>query len=201
MTIHTSLDQHSKITDSRRLNSTDVAFATPNVWTDFIENTPEVRQTNQTAIRVAIDALVKRLVDAGLQGVIQTGRAPIVTPQNYQDYKAMFKPEKMDVEQPSLDDLLEVQVVVESTYYGTITWTAMYSFANIIGSTDDPKPNGYSSWVALWADKCNGGHDTTLCSSYNYSNGSKPFSCNASDFVGGHVIPGPAMVINCKSGS
>ncbi len=188
--VHTSLDQHTKITASHTLNSSGVVFGASNVWKDFIDNAPVVRQAHQTAIRQAIDTLVNRLLDAGLQGVIQTGRVPVVTPHNYKDYKAMFLPKKTDVEQPSLDDLLEVQTAIQSIYYGTITWTLNYCFANIIGSTHDPKPSGYGSWIVLWADKCNDGYNPTLCSSFNYSDGSTPFDCNTSDFIGGHVIPG-----------
>ena len=186
--IHTNLDQNPKINNSHILNSSGAVFVAPNLWKDYTDNTPVVMQVIQIAIRHAIDALIKHLLDAGLQGVIQTGCAPIVTPHNYQDYKAMFTPNKTDVEQPTLDDILEVQTVINSTYFGTITWTLDYKFANITGSTHDPKPA--TSWIQLWADKCHGGHDTTCCSSFNYSDGKTPFGCNTSDFVGGHVIPG-----------
>ncbi len=201
LTIHTSLDQHPEITNSGSLNSTGNTLVTRNMWTDYIENTPAVKQLNQTVIRQAIDALVKELLDAGVQGVIQTGPAPIVNPHNYLDYKAMFAPNKAEVEQPSLNDIIEVQQSVQSTYYGTITWNLNYAFANIIGSTNDPKPSGYSSWIELWAITCNGGHDTTRCSSYNYSDGAPPFNCNTSDFVGGHVIPGTVAKKVAKGGT
>ncbi|MEG3437419.1 hypothetical protein V0288_09840 [Pannus brasiliensis CCIBt3594] len=190
LAIHLSLEQHTKLTSSHRLNGTGVAAVAPHMWTDFIDNTPVVKQVIQTAIRGAIDALVVQLLDAGVQGVIQTGPAPIVNPDNYQDYKAMFAPKKADVEQPSLDDIFEIQVIVDSTYAGTITWNQNYSFANIIDSTSDPKPTGYNSWIRLWADKCHGGSTTTHCSSYNYKDGRPGFDCNTSGFVGGHVIPG-----------
>jgi len=188
LAIHTSLEEHTNFS-SLHSNNSSGATAT-NMWTDFIDKTPEVKQVYQTAIRQTIDALVSKLLDAGVQGVIQTGPAPIVNPDNFQDYKAMFAPEKMDIEQPSLDDFLEIQKIVQSTYYGTITWTLNYSFANIIGSTHDPKPTGYSSWIKLWNDKCHGGSYPTHCSSYNYEDGTNTFTCNTTDFVGGHVIPG-----------
>ena len=190
ITIHSNLDQHPKVSNKHILNSAGNAVVAPNLWKDFTDNTPVVKQAMQTALRHAIDSLVKFLLDAGLYAVIQTGGAPVVTPHNYQAYKAMFTPKKTDVAQPSLADILELQNAVESTYGGTVTWTLNYSFANVIGSTYDPKPAGYSSWIQLWADKCNGGAYPSKCSSYNYSNGSTPFPCNTSDFVGGHVIPG-----------
>jgi len=190
LAIHTSLEQHTKLSSQHVNNSANATSVVPNMWTDFIDNTSVVKQAYQTAIRQAIDALVNELLDAGVQGVIQTGPAPFVTPDNYQDYKSMFLPEKIDVEQPSLDDLQEVQNSVKSTYHGTITWTLNYAFANIIGSTHDPKPSGYSSWIKLWNAKCHSGFYPTHCSSYNYEDGHTPFSCNTTDFVGGHVIPG-----------
>jgi hypothetical protein len=192
LAIHTSLERHPELTSIHRVNSTGATTVARNMWMNFIDTTPVVKQVNQTAIRQAIDALLKQLLDAGVQGVIQTGPAPVVTPHNYQDYKAMFAPKKANMEQPSLDDLLEIQGIVDSTYYGNITWTLDYAFANIIGSSYDPKPSGYTAWLRLWADKCNGGYNTTTCSSYNYQNGTNTFTCNTagSDFVGGHVIPG-----------
>lgn len=189
LSIHTSLDQNESMKDVRSLNSAGTADSAPNFWTDFMNKNPDVSQVNKMVNRQAIDTLVQQLLDAGVQGVIQTGAAPIVSPDNYQDFKAMFMPEKADVDIPQLSDILEVQTVVFSTYWGTITWTLNYAFANVIGSTNDPKPYGYSSWIGLWADKCNGGYYPSICTSYNYSNGKTPFACG-SDFVGGHVIPG-----------
>jgi hypothetical protein len=189
LSIHTSLDEHPGVKDTRHLNSTGVAKANPNLWSDFIDKDPNIRHANSVAIRQTIDALVQQLLDAGVQGVIQTGVAPIVTPQNYLDYKAMFCPAMPDEQYPSLDDIIKVQTEVQSIYGGTITWALNKSFANVIGSTHDPKPSGYSSWIQLWADKCNNGYYPTLCSSYNYSDGGTPFVCGT-DFVGGHVVTG-----------
>lgn len=189
ITIHTSLEQHDALTDSRKLNHSPETSML-NLWTNFIDNTPEIKSHYQTSIKQFIDNLVDELLNNNVQGVIQTRPAPMVTPGNYHNFKDMFAPKKADVEQPSLDDLVEVQTIVESTYYGTITWVLNYSFANIIGSTHDPKPTGYTSWIQLWALTCNNGYYPAYCSSYNYADGHPPFNCNTSDFVGGHVIPG-----------
>lgn len=189
ISIHTSLEQNPSVIHTRFLNARGGTATTSNLLTSFVDGSPEVSQAIQKSVEYAIDALVQQLLDAGVQGVIQTGQAPIVTPDNYLDYKAMFAPDKPDVQQPTLSDILEVQTIVFSTYGGTITWALNYSFANVIGSTHDPKPYGYSSWIGLWADKCNGGSYPSLCTSYDYSDGKSGFTCS-SDFVGGHVIPG-----------
>lgn len=189
ITIHTSLEQNAAMSAAHSFNRKNGSYEIRNVWTEFIQNTPTVSQTLQTASRQCIDNLIQNLLISGAHGVIQTGNAPIVTPSNYLDYKALFKPEKEENITPSLEDILEVQIAVDSSYGGTITWYLNYSFANVDGSTHDPKPNGYSSWIQLWADACNGGNRTTHCSSYNYANGAPGFGCS-SVFVGGHVIPG-----------
>lgn len=187
--IITSLDMIPETTDVHRLNNKGFDVSANNLWSDFIEKSSEIKQLNKIAIRQTIETLVQQLLDAGVQGVIQTGTPPVVTPDNYNDYKDMFVPQKQDLQRPTLEDILVVQAAVNSTYYGTITWTSMYSFANIMYSTNDPKPSGYSSWITLWNDKCHGGYYPTQCTSYNYSNGKSGFICGT-DFVGGHVIPG-----------
>ncbi|STQ90666.1 hypothetical protein [Iodobacter fluviatilis] len=188
--LHTCLDQHPNLINSHTLNSNGIASGINNMWMNFINNTPILKQFNQSIVQQIIDTLAKKLLQVGIHGVIQTGAAPFITPSNYQDYKAMFASRKTEVVQPSLEDLFEIQEIVNSSYYGTITWTENYSFANIIGSTHDPKPSPYDAWIRLWADKCNGGFNTDKCSSYQYSNGINNFNCNPSDFVGGHVIVG-----------
>ena len=199
LTIHTSIEQHAEFMNTHSLNNN--VNEGSNMWTNFVNTTAVVKQAFEMAIRHAIDGLVVRLLDAGVQGVIQTDAAPIVNPGNYQEYKNMFAPKKSDANQPSLDDIIEVQGIIESTYYGTITWPLNYSFANIIGSTNDPKPSGYTTWISLWADKCNGGYRTDTCSSFNYEDGHTPFDCNTVGFVGGHVIPGTVAKKVAKGGT
>ena len=198
--INTSLEMNPETTNIHRLNSNGFAVISTNLWSGFTEKSSDFRQINKIAIRQSIETLVQQLLDAGVQGVIQTGTPPIVTPHNYNDYKDMFLPRKDTVQQPTLADILQVQAVVNSTYYGTITWSSMYSFSNIKYSTDDPKPSGYSSWITLWNDKCHGGSYPTRCTSYNYSDGKSGFICGT-DFVGGHVIPGTTAKSVTKGGT
>lgn len=185
LTIHTNLEQHAQFGASHKSINTNVR----NTWADFLNKVPAIKQATQVATQHSRDTLVSKLLESDVEGVIETGPAPIIDPSNYQAYKDMFLPDKEGTEQPSLDDIYELQTQVDSTYYGTITWTLNYAFANIIGSTGDKKPTGYSSWIRLWADTCNNGYNTTKCSSYGYSDGHSGFTCGTS-FVGGHVIPG-----------
>jgi hypothetical protein len=82
-----------------------------------------------------------------------------------------------------------MQIKVDSTFKGTVTWEKDYEFSNVIGSTDDSKPKDVKSWLGLWADKCHNGHDTTECSSKDFFSSDTKWVCTT-NFVGGHLIPG-----------
>lgn len=71
---------------------------------------------------------------------------------------------------------------VDSVFGGEVTLSYAEAFANVIGSTPDPKIAGLS-WIQLWANQFN--TYPVICTSYQ-SNG---FNCGSS-LVGGHVIKG-----------
>jgi hypothetical protein len=202
LAIQTSLDQHPKLISRRTVNRTAASFASPNMWADHIDNTPEVKQVHQTVIRATIAELVKQLINAGVQGVVQTGAAPIVTPDNYQSFKATFAPEKTDEEHPLLEEIIEMQAVLDSTYGGTITWYENTAYSNVIGSTNDPKIEGFS-WIYVWMATCNDYYYPKVCSSLNYSDGKNNFDCNKDieNFVGGHVVRGEKSLQVAKGGT
>ena len=81
-----------------------------------------------------------------------------------------------------------LNTMVRSTYGGTMALKLNTAFSNVQGSTGDPKPQGFSSWVALWeaATKT----QATICTSYDMVDGSydKGFCNNI--LVGGHIILG-----------
>lgn len=72
---------------------------------------------------------------------------------------------------------------IESTYGGLYIFATNAAFANVIGSTYDPKVAG-QTWIALWRAKT--GLAGTTCSSRGYPTG---FSCNT-PILGGHVVSG-----------
>ena len=80
---------------------------------------------------------------------------------------------------------------VESVFGGTVTLNYGDNFANVIGSTKDPKIDRLS-WINLWIQKC-GGLAPTACTSLNY----KSFKCNTS-LVGGHVVKGQTATVVAK---
>jgi len=79
---------------------------------------------------------------------------------------------------------------LKSVYQGKFEFKSGTDFANVIGSSDDPKVDG-SSWKALWKAKFpteNGDQ----CASAGWASGGK-FDCSANkdtNYVGGHVIFG-----------
>ncbi|WP_239930066.1 hypothetical protein [Vibrio kanaloae] len=48
----------------------------------------------------------------------------------------------------------KIQAMVKSTYLGTTDFAAGTGFWNVIGSTGDNIPGGYSSWIQLYGGTC-----------------------------------------------
>ena len=71
---------------------------------------------------------------------------------------------------------------VESVFGGEVTMSYGEAFANVIGSTPDPKIGGLT-WIMLWAKQF--GMYPTQCTSYL----SQGFHCGPT-MVGGHVVSG-----------
>ena len=76
----------------------------------------------------------------------------------------------------------DFKTTVDSVFGGTVTWALGADFANVIGSTDDPKPPGYTSWIQLWRAYFG---TPASCTSLNFQG----FPCTNTIF-GGHIIAG-----------
>ncbi|OJY61869.1 MAG: hypothetical protein BGP09_32490 [Rhizobium sp. 60-20] len=87
-------------------------------------------------------------------------------------------------------ELAEIQELVRSTYVGTVLWADKDDFANVKGSTHDPKIDGLS-WIGLWSKKCNNNNAPQYCTSHNWFSNDHDRPCNG-DLIGGHVITGQA---------
>ncbi|PCE67551.1 hypothetical protein [Salinivibrio sp. YCSC6] len=70
------------------------------------------------------------------------------------------------------------QAMVKSTYLGTTNFAAGTNFWNVIGSTGDNIPGGYSSWIQLYGGTC--GAPTPMQSATGQA-------CSFR-LVGGHVV-------------
>ena len=84
---------------------------------------------------------------------------------------------------PRVGDVIQIGDV-RSTYGGTYTFASTADFANVIGSSSDPKVDGLA-WINLWK-RTYPGVSVTECSSLDFPTG---FQCTT-NFVGGHVILG-----------
>ncbi|KAF3912614.1 hypothetical protein AA313_de0207335 [Arthrobotrys entomopaga] len=73
---------------------------------------------------------------------------------------------------------------IDSFYKGTTVVGYGSYFANVIGSTWDPKIK-HQAWIELWRQTVNGGQQPALCTSFNFNG----FACGPVD-KGGHIIPG-----------
>ncbi len=169
-----------------------------NLCADFIDNNKEIKIMFKKIIEHTIEKITKEFHGIGVMGVVHTGMPPRITPHNYNVYKAMFSPYEKDRERPTLEDISRVQDKINSIYGGITVIGYGAIFSNVIGSTEDPKPLGYESWIQLWKDTCNDGYDWYDCTSRDLSNGDyKSKYCTriegSEDFIdpfGGHVIFG-----------
>jgi hypothetical protein len=80
-----------------------------------------------------------------------------------------------------------------SIFKGTYALRAGKYFRNVIGSTNDPFPQGYTGWLELWEAKCGGSAGYIVCSACGRVFREGFSSCLKSDFVGGHIVLGPSQ--------
>ena len=84
---------------------------------------------------------------------------------------------------PKVGDIIQIGDV-RSTFGGPVTFASTDVFANVIGSSGDPKVEGLA-WIQLWK-RTYPTATVTQCSSFDFPTG---FGCTT-NFVGGHVIKG-----------
>ncbi|TIX90341.1 hypothetical protein [Rhizobium sp. P44RR-XXIV] len=185
----------------RQLSEQRIEFrATPNnvgsnspvtkVWADYVGTHTAFHARLMDTARRCNETLVDAAIRAGIGSVVEIGTAPTVTLDNLDDFKRMFgRPIEAEASVDRASEVAELQDILRSTYVGTVTWAGNTDFANVIGSTLDPKVTGYNSWIGLWQGKCNNGNAPTYCTSRNWFSSQPQRQCSGV-FVGGHVIPG-----------
>jgi hypothetical protein len=165
-----------------------------NMWADHVARQFNFADAMVATARSCNDAITSAAIEAGLSSVLKIGTPPLVTLDNIDDFKLMFG-ERISDELPAdrIAQVIQIQAIVDSTFVGTVVWQLNKTFANVDGSTHDPKPSGTTSWIELWRNKCNGGANTSKCSSYNSFSLNTTWKCT-SELVGGHVITGTTAV-------
>jgi hypothetical protein len=161
-------------------------------WDHRLPLYPGLEQALRSVVRANAEAVAASAIAAGLN-VAQRTPPPQLQADLYARLCAVYHKGKFleffdpDKEYGS-DHVLRS---LESTWFGTLTMAANVQFANIIGSTNDPKINGMS-WLSLWSSQFGA---CAACTSYNTAGypGSPPgaFNCTPSGrLYGGHTLFG-----------
>lgn len=158
-------------------------------WNYCTDLTPGLMELLRETVRSANEAIVEAAYAQGFAVLVKTPLPPIGALETsrlravYENgvFKELFDPEK------EYGEGTEV-IGIESIFGGVITLQPKTFFANVIGSTKDPRIDG-ESWRGLWEEYFG---EATICTSYHFP---RDFPCG-STLLGGHVLRGqkPAEV-------
>ncbi len=145
---------------------------------------PGLEDVLKKMARAANESLIAALKKVpGLTVKVRT-HPPEIAPEDYNKLLTVYRDKKFHglyepgTEYGPTDDLF----TIESVWGGTVQFNFQEKFANVIGSTNDPKIAGLT-WIQLWAKQY--GFYPTVCTSYQFNG----FPCGNS-LVGGHVVTG-----------
>ncbi|ASK28741.1 hypothetical protein CEY12_00815 [Chryseobacterium sp. T16E-39] len=162
--------------------STQKSLYNPN-WNYNTPMTPQLDQLFADTVKEANQALIDAFLKEELTVQVKT-TPPALTPEEHDELKVVYQ-DGVFAGFYNPEEHYGGEFVVRSIFSvwgGEVTFNKNENFANVIGSTNDPKIAG-KSWLKLWCDQF--GIYPVSCSSLNYS----PVTCNTS-LVGGHVILG-----------
>ncbi len=151
-------------------------------WCDLIPPAPDLEDALRALARSAYEALIATLENVPGLNVEVLRRSPELPTE---DFRVVYRAgEFLGLYQPGHAYGPQDTVVhIDSVYRGTKTLMKRAKFANVIGSTPDPKV-GSRSWLRLWILKTQKGRPFR-CTSLGFNR----FNCNTL-FVGGHVVSG-----------
>lgn len=166
-----------------------------NVWSQQVLQSSRLGSALAGMARECNDELVQALKNEGVRAVRLRGTPPIVTAANLNDFKHMLREKVTKLASGKVPaEIARIQHILDSTYWGTWSWSNLQNFVNVLYSSDDPlpppDPKSYTSWLDLWSTKCNEGKPCTRCTSFNYFEPADGSVCQTDDFVGGHVLEG-----------
>jgi hypothetical protein len=163
----------------------DDLMANPH-WNYCTPCMPGMEEVLREMARAANDALIAAL--RNVPGLIVRIREdlPELSPEVYRQLLTVYRNGTFRGLYGQVGDLIAEDDVlsIESIYGGTADLGYNRDFANVIGSTRDPRPRG-SSWLNLWTVTAGGGIPPRVCTSLD----TRGFDCGSS-LVGGHVILG-----------
>ncbi|KAH8645690.1 hypothetical protein BX600DRAFT_477854 [Xylariales sp. PMI_506] len=154
---------------------------------------PGAAEEIKNIVRGANESLIAALIASREVVVVQVRQTlPESLPAaDYHNLSVVYRDGKfLEVHNPTREyELHDVVAPVESTYGGDAHWNYGTNFANVLGSTGDPFPPGYNSWIKFWKTST-GDLNPNTCTSLSFGSG-QPFQCsNPPTPLGGHVILG-----------
>jgi len=164
------------------------------LWNPNTPLTPGLAEELQSLTQRVNKELLERAIDMNLT-VVQLAPPPPLPAELYKQLCPVYHNDRfVEFYDESKSYGAEYTVGnLHSIYEGKATFAADFKYANVIGSTADPK-HGVSSWIELWRTTYKVANPTN-CSSYHFAGTPgggeiKPeFNCRG-HFVGGHVIEG-----------
>lgn len=153
-------------------------------WNYRTPLSPRVGDLLLATAKAANEALIEAL-DRTPNLVVRIRRPlPPLSDQDYRNLSLVYRDgELQGAFDPSQTYGEGYEVVpLQSVFGGEVHFNYGEAFANVIGSTSDPKIAGLS-WIALWAGQF--GLYPTICTSSHFGG----FPCGSS-LVGGHIITG-----------
>ena len=159
-------------------------WATAGGWYDHISFAPGLEEVLRGLARSAYEALIATLENVPGLNVEVLRRSPELPAEDFRvvyragTFLGLYEPGRFYGPEDTV-------VHIDSVYRGTKTLMKRAKFANVIGSTPDPKV-GSRSWLRLWILKTQKGRPFR-CTSLGFNR----FNCNTL-FVGGHVVSGTA---------
>lgn len=177
--------QNAYINDDQELASkVQWAYATP--------LSAGLQPALQETVRRANDLVIATAKSRGFTVIVRTP-VPDMPAEDYKQFSAVYYQGKfLEFFGPEKTYTSEHQVVpLDSIWYGEIYLNSQDYFANVIGSTNDPKVAG-KSWIQLWQGQFG---TANTCTSYGITG----FTCSG-PLLGGHVVLGK-VATNVLQGS
>lgn len=153
-------------------------------WNYVTPLTPGLEDVLEGVVRTVNDRLIEALQKEPQLTVQVRKHPPELSAEEHQKFLTVYRDGQFQgFHEPGREYGPRDEVfTVDSVFGGEVTLSYGEAFANVIGSTNDPKIAGLT-WIQLWANQF--GTYPIICTSYQ-SNG---FGCGSS-LVGGHVISG-----------
>lgn len=152
-------------------------------WNYVTALTPGLKDLFQAVVRNLNDVLIKALLDYPRLSVRIREQPPELSVEEQQPFLLVYRHGQFQgLHSADREYGVGYEVfTIQSVFGGTQTLALNTAFANVIGSTHDPKVDG-ETWIALWRRYFG---PVSACTSYQFDG-----FCCSSRLLGGHVILG-----------